>query len=282
MLGIVVSGEFERLDRSGYGDGGRRNHNLFDEASRIALADVAVVRAQFRKHDFSEPIDRFGRNSSISRRKLTLDQNDLLFEVRAPGALVGEACREIGVARADDPLLDEVEHVLDRAFDPRAFGSKRFEMRLTFAHGGRTLIEQAGKQHAKALGPQKAIGKRVDHDRLERVIAHADARTCRLAAAKPSRAAVVAVATAFARRDGQGVAAFGVPALRDARKHRRAGYKARRRDLPRVADDTGLHLQPLRFEDDRRHSDLLPLILRPLHTVADVMDAVVVDPRHRG
>ncbi|MES2095302.1 MAG: hypothetical protein V4459_00940 [Pseudomonadota bacterium] len=63
-------------------------------------------------------------------------------------------------------------------------------------------------------------------------------------------------------------------AFGDSREHRRAGYEARRSDMPGVADDAGLDLEPFMFRDDHRHGDLLPFLLGPLHAVAGILDAV--------
>lgn len=65
-----------------------------------------------------------------------LDQDDLLFEVCAAGALACEPGGDVGVARADNPLLNEVEYVLDGALDAPMLGPQGFEVRPTLADGG--------------------------------------------------------------------------------------------------------------------------------------------------
>ncbi|MBA4773246.1 MAG: hypothetical protein H2054_09075 [Sphingomonas sp.] len=68
------------------------------------------------------------------------------------------------------------------------------------------------------------------------------------------------------------MAAFG-----DTGEHRRAGHKTRRGDVPGIPDDPGLYLQPFMFGDDDGHGNLLPLLLGPLHAVADVVNAVIMN-----
>ncbi|MGI4732593.1 MAG: hypothetical protein ACRYFW_12735 [Janthinobacterium lividum] len=96
----------------------------------------------------------------------------------------GESAGEVGVARADDPLFDEVEHVLDRALDPRPFGTQRLQLCLPLADGGGAVVEEVGKQLAEPLRTKQPVGERVDHNCLQRLISHAGARTCGLAAAQ--------------------------------------------------------------------------------------------------
>jgi len=56
---------------------------------------LTVLRAQLGKEHFSQSIDRFGRDLSISGGELTLDQNDFLFEIGPARSLVGEPCGEV-------------------------------------------------------------------------------------------------------------------------------------------------------------------------------------------
>ncbi|MBN8816550.1 MAG: hypothetical protein J0J06_14025 [Sphingomonas sp.] len=93
----------------------------------------------------AKPVDCFRGHAAVGRGQLPLDQQDFLFEVGAARALRGQAGGEVGIARTDDALLDKIEHVLDRAFDPRALCTKCLEMRLPFAHGGRAIVEKIGK-----------------------------------------------------------------------------------------------------------------------------------------
>ena len=57
LLAIVVRGEFERFDRSGDGDAGRRDHDLSDEASRnhrYLFQDVCEWAGQVRMAEIAK------------------------------------------------------------------------------------------------------------------------------------------------------------------------------------------------------------------------------------
>ncbi|MES2095303.1 MAG: hypothetical protein V4459_00945 [Pseudomonadota bacterium] len=115
---------------------------------------------------------------------MAFNQQDFLFEIGAPSALVGEPGSEVGVSWTDNALFDEIEHVLDRPFDARALGAQGLQMRLAFTHGRRAIVQQIGEKRLQAFGAEQALGHGVDHHCLERLIAHADPGAYRFAAAQ--------------------------------------------------------------------------------------------------
>lgn len=186
MVGTVVGGDCQRLDRSADGDHVGRYNDFGDEPACVTLPGGSITRAQLAQDDFAEPIDCFGGHLSIGGGQLPLDQHDFLFQIRAAAALASEAGGEVGIARGHDALFDEVEHVLDRAFDPCALGAERLEVRLPLAHRGRTVVEQVGKQLLKPLGVKQPLGHGINDDVFELPIANAGPLARGLAAPQPA------------------------------------------------------------------------------------------------
>ncbi|MBA4080201.1 MAG: hypothetical protein H2054_09085 [Sphingomonas sp.] len=106
-----------------------------------------------------------------------------MFEIGAALALIGKPGGEVSVAGAEDASVDEIIPILDCALDAGALGAERLQMGLSLTNGRRTIVQEIGEKRLQAFGAEQAIRHGVDHDGLQRLIAHADARTDRLAAA---------------------------------------------------------------------------------------------------
>ena len=149
---------------------------------------------------------------------------------------------------------------------------------MTLDGSGGTVVKQVGQQLTQPLRTKQPLRQRIDHDGFECLIAHAGAGAGGLAAAQTARTAVVAIAAALTRRDGQRMTAVGLTTFRDPGEHGWSRDERRRRYVAGVASDSGLNLKPVCFWNDDGDMDSLPLLLGASEASPCIDYSVIMDP----